>query len=634
MRIRGTLSPARERRRLSRRQLELGRTTVRSIDSGIGQSLPDAARRQQFGHGERGRIDRSGRLQRTAVIFFGIGGPLGSTGPALVRRGGIRLGSCAGMAVRTTEARLASRFRAEVTQHAVAVVHVRDRSEVQPHPQMGQQRDRGEGQLQPGDPPASTRPRGAGRVRAAGGSEHGNWPRRPTRAEEGAPSPGRDQGPPPRPPPRSAGVSSATMRSPSPIGPVALLSLSLLPLLQQTTTAQRPVRVPDQAQAAVDAYLAADDGARDAALKAAIKALRGKVDVAAAALRDHAPLSALPAGTHHGQEFESGGHTWRYSIRLPKGYDEGDARYPVLMLPDHGLVDEEAGIAFWEQDEQVEDCILFRPVIVKHQDDAQRFPDRQFFAVGAAVAQVYRDALRHLRLHHRIDHDRIVMTGLSQAGYYTEYLAISFPDQFAAIAPESAGGMAVTAAVIPCAPNLRHLHVRLLHTRDDQITPFEHAEQLLAALQDCGAEHAELIAYTDADYLGEPFPKRHPGPHHLRVQHVYDPLLGDARRSIPSSFERVLRYPQQGSEGCWQVAPPDQPSPPRTVRFEDDDGALSCSQAGAVYRVHPDDLSARRTFVVDGKKLRPKADLELLLTDFLEHGDPARMTAATIRLDD
>jgi len=39
-----------------------------------------------------------------------------------------------------------------------------------------------------------------------------------------------------------------------------------------------------------------------------------------------------------------------------------------------------------------------------------------------------RDALVHLRLHYAADSGRISMTGLSQAGCYTWYYAVSFPD--------------------------------------------------------------------------------------------------------------------------------------------------------------------------------------------------------------
>ena len=107
------------------------------------------------------------------------------------------------------------------------------------------------------------------------------------------------------------------------------------------------------------------------------------------------PLTAAKAGTQHRRVFESRGKKWDYSIRLPKGYD-GRKRFPVLVLPDHASVDPESGIQFWEQSVEVEKVILFRPVILRHQEDASRFPDQTFMKRDESIAAVMNDALTHL----------------------------------------------------------------------------------------------------------------------------------------------------------------------------------------------------------------------------------------------
>ena len=125
------------------------------------------------------------------------------------------------------------------------------------------------------------------------------------------------------------------------------------------------------------------------------------------------------------------------------------------------------GISYWEQSKLVEKFILFRPVILKHQQDEKRFARRQFFDRDIDIAKVMRDALLHLKLHYAVDHDRFFMTGLSQAGYYSYYYAISFPDMFAGIVPESAGGMALRASVWRLSANLKSVRVRILHAKGD-----------------------------------------------------------------------------------------------------------------------------------------------------------------------
>ena len=352
--------------------------------------------------------------------------------------------------------------------------------------------------------------------------------------------------------------------------------------------------------------------------------------VAAAALRTHRPLAKAKAGTEHGLEFESGGHVWTYSIHLPADYD-GERRFPVLVLPDHALVDGPAGIGFWEGRPGAEELILFRPEILKHREDPARFPDRQFFDLDQAIGAVMRDALRHLRLHYAADADRLFLTGLSQAGYYTWYFAVSFPDQFAGIVPESAGGVGLRAAVLPLAANLAGMPVRILHAEQDAVVPFADAVAMREALEGLGGA-VELVAYTDADYPGGPYPNSHPGPHHLRLKHVLE-FAGEHRRSMPARFTRSLRYRNQGFEGRFLVEPPESVGVPLRVTCSEEDGQLACEGSDAVYVVSPEDVLDEREFRVGRRVQRVKPDLELMLRSYKQHADPGRLAAAEIEVD-
>ena len=402
------------------------------------------------------------------------------------------------------------------------------------------------------------------------------------------------------------------------------------PATASPALAQDPPAVPAAARKAVEDYLRAEGKAERAALEKALATLKDDVAVAAEALASHAPLAAAKPGTRHGLTLQSGGRSWGFPIRLPEGYD-GKKRFPVLVLPDHGAVDPQAGIRFWEGKDGSEEYVLFRPVILKYQEDADRFSKAQFLVKDAPIARVMADALAHLRLHYAVDPDRFAMTGLSQAGFYTWYYAVSFPDQFAAIVPESAGGVAQRALVANVARNLVGISVRILHAEQDQVCPYADAVRMRDLLTQAGGK-VELITYTDRDYPGGPFPNHHPGPHHLRLKNVL-PWAREQKRVLPASFTRILRYPQQGLEGRFRVSPPSDATRPLTVAFsEGDGGVLSCDAPGAVYLVSPQDVVAKRVFRVGGKEVRPKADLRLLLTSFKALGDPSRMAAAEIPL--
>ena len=362
-----------------------------------------------------------------------------------------------------------------------------------------------------------------------------------------------------------------------------------------------------------------------AELDKAVKAFKGDFAAAAECVRTHAPLSPLKTGTHHGLEFRSGGFQWQYSIRFPKGYD-GKKRFPVLVLPDHGLISPEDGIEFWERGKEIEEYLLFRPVIVKHAEDQSRFADQQFFARDMEVAARMRDALRTLRLQYAVDPDRLVMTGLSQAGYYTWYYAVSFPDDFAAIVPESAGGGAVQ-SLLRTARNLSGLAIRILHSEGDDVTPISDAEAMKKSVEEGGGK-AEFIKYTDKDYPPGST-GRHPGPHLARLRNVL-PWGLRQKRERSETITRVLRYAQQGHEGRWRLRPPEKPTSPVTVTCSEVKGVLTATGADAIYLVSPDDAVAKRAFVIKGERVVPRGDITLLLKSFKATGDYSRCTAAEL----
>jgi hypothetical protein len=401
---------------------------------------------------------------------------------------------------------------------------------------------------------------------------------------------------------------------------MSIALLALLVLLPQE-------KISEATRKALDDYLRAPAASESPALVLAVKALKGNLTLATEAVRSHPPLTVVQPGTKHGLKFVSGGKEWEYSIRLPADYD-GKKRFPVLVLPDHVTIGPEDGIATWQKaKEDVEKYILFRPVIIQHQKDPDRFPQDTTLRRDYAMAQVMADGLTHLRLNYAADADRIVMTGLSQAGYYTYVYAAALPDQFAGIIPESTGGTMVKPTILPLAANLKSVAVRVLHAKADEISPYADAEMMRDAIVQAGGK-VDFITYEDADFPGDPG-KRHPGPFLLRLNNVL-PWGLDQKREIPSTFSRVIRYGVQGAEGRWRVAPPENIFKPKTVTCSEEKGVLTVKGSDAIYLVAPEDIIAKKTFQVGKTKIQPKADLQLLLRSFKALGDPRRLAAAEI----
>jgi hypothetical protein len=197
--------------------------------------------------------------------------------------------------------------------------------------------------------------------------------------------------------------------------------------------------------------------------------------------------------------------------------------------------------------------------------------------------------------------------------------------------PESAGGFALRAGALSLARNLKNMNVRILHTEGDQIVPYADAQAMESAIKEAGGK-VELITYQDKDYLGQPFPQRHPGPHHLRLKNVLE-WIPNQKRTIPQTFTRVIRYSQQGNEGRWILTPPAKLTDEYTVTCSEKNGVLSIDKGPAGYLVSPEDVIARKTFTVNGKEVGALPDLKLMLTRFKSSGDASRLAAAQIAVN-
>src|SRR5215831_11182706 len=89
--------------------------------------------------------------------------------------------------------------------------------------------------------------------------------------------------------------------------------------------------------------------------------------------------------------------------------------------------------------------------------------------------------------HYSIDKKKVVVTGFSMGGAGSWHFAEKFPERFSAAIP--------VAGRPPAAASGWRLPVLAIHSRDDQVVPFDPAEARIAELQKAGV-NAKLVALT------------------------------------------------------------------------------------------------------------------------------------------
>lgn len=119
-------------------------------------------------------------------------------------------------------------------------------------------------------------------------------------------------------------------------------------------------------------------------------------------------------------------------------------------------------------------------------------PDTAMWADPSQI-EVLDALIDDLVARHRIDEDRIYVTGMSMGGAGTWTLAAAYPDRFAAIAP-------VCGRNDPAiAPTIAHLPIWIFHGEKDAVVPVWHSRNIAAALEAEGADF-RLTIYPDATH--------------------------------------------------------------------------------------------------------------------------------------
>jgi predicted peptidase len=162
----------------------------------------------------------------------------------------------------------------------------------------------------------------------------------------------------------------------------------------------------------------------------------------------------------------------QYLLYLPKDYATSDKKYPLMMFL-HG-----AG----ESGKDLE-------MVKKHGPPKLIAADKDFpFIVVSPQSpgrgwnpEVLNGLLDEIIAKHRVDTDRVYLTGLSMGGYGTWSLAAEHPERFAAIVPICGGGDPDDANKLKAIPTW------VFHGAKDDAVPLSRSEEMVNALKQAGA---------------------------------------------------------------------------------------------------------------------------------------------------
>jgi predicted peptidase len=198
------------------------------------------------------------------------------------------------------------------------------------------------------------------------------------------------------------------------------------------------------------------------------------------------PSSRVDAGTSQApceleRDFKV---TMKYLLYLPKDYDQKDS-WPLLLFL-HG-----AG-------ERGDDLNLVKkhgpPKLI---EEGQQFP---FIVVSPQCPRNRRwepfelaALLDEIVEKHKVDQDRISVTGLSMGGFGTWSLAAFQPDRFAALVPICGGGEPIIAKLFKPIP------AWVFHGAKDSAVPLERSEKMVEAMKQAGG-NIKFTVYPEAGH--------------------------------------------------------------------------------------------------------------------------------------
>jgi predicted peptidase len=174
-----------------------------------------------------------------------------------------------------------------------------------------------------------------------------------------------------------------------------------------------------------------------------------------------------------------------YLLALPDDYEKSDKKFPLLLFL-HGAGesgDDLSQVKKHGPPKLIEAGKFQLPFIVV----SPQSPGRGWRPEALAAL------LDEVCAKHRVDKQRVYLTGLSMGGAGTWALAASQPDRFAAIAPICGFGNTRDAE------KLKGIATWVFHGAKDPVVPVSRSEEMVAAIKQAGG-NPKLTIYPDAEH--------------------------------------------------------------------------------------------------------------------------------------
>jgi predicted peptidase len=177
----------------------------------------------------------------------------------------------------------------------------------------------------------------------------------------------------------------------------------------------------------------------------------------------------------------------QYLLFLPEGYDNSRERWPLILYLHGGSLrgDDISQMKRWGLAEKAAADPKFPFIVVAPQcHKGEIWTDVD--ALGAVLDEVART--------HRVDPDRVYVTGHSMGGRGALYAAFKMPERFAAVV--SLGPVSLITA---WADKLATIPLWLFHGPNDQFTPLKEVEELVRAIEAAGG-HPQFTVLPGRDH--------------------------------------------------------------------------------------------------------------------------------------
>ena len=175
-----------------------------------------------------------------------------------------------------------------------------------------------------------------------------------------------------------------------------------------------------------------------------------------------------------------------YLLALPDGYAAGTERWPLILFL-HGAGERGSDLAKVETHGPPKLIAAGKkiPAIVV----SPQCPANEWWTADTHLLALER-LLDEIVASHRVDEDRVYVTGISMGGYGTWALASLQPERFAAAVPVCGGGNA-----LPAARQLRNLPLWAFHGDADPVVPIAESQRMVDAIRRAGGTAARITTY-------------------------------------------------------------------------------------------------------------------------------------------